>query len=189
MCWSITCAIESEAGSWTYLSSYKDVSTFGTFTCARAQSKKYGWTKLRYAEPQALLARLFSSRRRLKRLTTFLDTLWVMAPEVPSQQCVPPESCRLSRSKKIPALSYPFLLQEHLRRCISRSPSRRQNSKIERWLSILILAERNSFSIWAEVCGSWKIIAFAQVNVSFWRHDYMVIIKAAEMLKKSPLIK
>ena len=29
------------------------------------------------------------------RLITFLDTLWMMAPEVPSQQCVPPEASGL----------------------------------------------------------------------------------------------
>ena len=46
---------------------------------------------------------------------------------------------------------------------------------------ILALAERNSFSIWAEVCGSWKTIVFAQVNVPYRRHVYLELkIKLAQ---------
>jgi hypothetical protein len=90
------------------------------------------------------------------RLITFLDTLWVMAPEVPSQWCVPPEfsgfrfynrifvnvrlkiheiyRCprtlpTLTSEKIFPPLPASLRMKEDtLRRFISRSPLMNQDS-------------------------------------------------------------
>ena len=135
------------------------------------------------------------------RLTTFLDTLWVMAPEVPSQWCVPPESSglrvyarvffnlrlilkiyrcprilpTLTLEKKL--LPYPTLSNRlGSSRCyISRSPLRSQNSETN--LGVISKERLNenlrfAHPDWAHL----TTIALTQVTVSFWRHDRVFIL-------------